>query len=527
MCGLVGAVRANSSTKFESNIKEFMWQGLYISALRGFGGTGVGLVDSDYVPTVVKSQIDAASFVMSDMWDWPEKNLSTSRVILGHTRAPTGATSVAKKNSHPFMYHKSDEKHTNIMLTHNGHISNYHSLTKSFSHPVDSAHVAYAMVVDGEKAILEKANGAYVFIWYNEKEKTFNISRDDSSRELYLALSKDGTELYYSSEEVILQFLISRCGLLAREIIEIPSYTHHVWDLTLNTMEKPRIRKYEKKVESWANTNTGYWLNNKNDGKNNGGTGGSNAGVYHDAIKPGTLIWVDTSKVLNPWKMYQKAGGQNFGYMNGERNMDHGLVLVHSVTQSNWDRIKTHCPTAVPAIVRSVNHPTQKGHVPEYICGIDFKALEREISMDVSRKKGGFPAYTPVTDTAHAKECEEQVKSFEDTDEARAELQGPVGTSVSLLTGPSNAAPAGSTNTLVGKCAGPKGTLIDKEEWRAMAKEGCVYCPGEITDQDMGQVEWFEYPPNKNDGEVKSNYSMVCRSCKVDDRCVSTTGMLQ
>src|SRR6185312_2538505 len=182
MCGLWGALKANGAHFLK--IDRFMEQGLFMSALRGIHGTGVGMVAQDYDTEVAKSYLPSPSFILSQEWEFVEKNLFTSRALLGPTRSAT-IGGISSKSAHPFRYTKQDG--SQVMAIHDGHIRNHTALTPhEFAHPVDSAHAAHSLLMNGPMPTLEKIEGAYVLIWYDSRTKTVHMARN-TERELYYA----------------------------------------------------------------------------------------------------------------------------------------------------------------------------------------------------------------------------------------------------------------------------------------------------------------------------------------------------
>lgn len=521
MCGLVGAFRANGH-KFHHKIGEFLTQGLYVSALRGMSGTGVGIVNEEYEAHHSKSHIDAGNFVFTDKYDWVTKSAWDARVLMGHTRAPTGTAGVSTKNAHPFHYYDVKDQTRGIMLTHNGHVSNAQSLTPtSFIHAVDSAHVTYAILQDGAMSILPKLDGFYVLIWYDEAKKTMNIARNDH-RELYYAMDPMKETLFYASEKSILRFLLDRVGIAysAREndggpFQEISPYELWTWDLTKKNLEDPVKTPYAKK--SVASTHHGR-RTGSNTGNGKGQTSSTWAG---NNPGPNQVIYVHVDSVEN-FHLYphnSKEGYNDFGHVTGIRRMDNAEVDITGVRYKDWISKWSLIKEAIPCVISTVTKVFDEGkELVEYKARVEEKLALRDINNS-KLAVVALPAPKSGTYTGNAGGSTGVVS--ETTGNVDGEGSG--GLKKSLEEGEEKAQEGGKSPPANGETAaielvsGPNGRMISLSEWQQIAKEGCIVCRGLIISTDIGKVEWVPWAICPEDNPDDIEYGMLCPVCKRQD----------
>jgi len=165
---------------------------------------------------------------------------------MGHGRFATQGA-INAENAHPFT-----EGH--ITLVHNGTISNFKSLqgTEYGQYEVDSQLVARLIADKGAEEIIPKVFGAYVFIWYDHKERTLNLVRNHS-RPLFIGLKQHSDTLFWSSERETLEWNAKRNKTPLKEIYEMPTgeiHTYHAGDL-VPTIVKLETPNYYSRQASW------------------------------------------------------------------------------------------------------------------------------------------------------------------------------------------------------------------------------------------------------------------------------------
>lgn len=544
MCGLWGAVKANGAHFVK--VGHFMQQGLFMSALRGMQGTGVGVVTADFDTEIAKSFLPSPSFLCSQEWEYIEKDLYQSRVILGHTRASTQG-SVNSKNAHPFRF--TDQAGNQVMAIHNGHIRNHLSLTpNNFSHQVDSAHATHALLTKGALQTLELLEGAYVLIWFDSRTKTFNMARN-TERELYYAMTADKTRLYFGSEIEMLSNILRRNDIPHdNKFYELENHTLYTYDLTKASLV-PTLKKYEEKKAlpvAYQSGSGGLYASGR---RQIGGSIERNFSKAHP--EKGDFIWV---KIHEPdITLFRPIGDdpetecrpeEAYGYTYGTRSMTVGsIVRVVGVKYTDWKDKWKDIRFSIPCQIVNVsyNNKTEDGRSYVYFeAKIDKDEAEKEwarvskyMKQDHEKRAKDIGAF--VKDAANA----EDRRSLPFCNVLAPFEAGSLGATAprgSDTLGPSQpdgcngaAVGHGGRDSVVGdgvvltpdKVPGPKGTKILLREWREIAAQRCYICDGGIGDCDIGQVEWWEHPCNVEDRKPEDiEYQMICPSCKDDPKMV-------
>lgn len=462
MCGLVGAFRTQESWWDAQKIKQFTYMGLHLASFRGTQGTGVGLVADDGEVSVNKSHLAAVDFLRTEMWDWVEAQLAQSHVIMGHTRFPTFANTVHSKNAQPFWY-GSEDAERQVMLTHNGHINSHHDLTKGikgFFHPVDSAHVAKAMAeAKHPKDLLPTMRGNFALVWYDEKERRM-FATNNGGRELWMASSKDGKQMYYCSERGMLKFLLDRTGIEVKNIEEVPENECYSWNLDAKELMPGKYFKYKEKpyvVEATYGSGRDW----------HGGGGGQSTS------KKGTIVWASMSPGTDFIRYPALKDGRlsEFGkIMCTIPATRQSVCIIDGVREATWnDCLKPFfLKNGNTFPCRVANFEMEDGpdgtKYPLFTVGIEMDQFNREL--------------TRLKNLSH------------------------VGTTPIAIMGPNPASPI--------FVPGPGKSKITRDAWDETSKEGCFYCQSAIFRCDEGKVG-FQLIRTSIAGE--DLYQHVCPSC--------------
>lgn len=205
MCGILAVITKLKSGFTQTQVDLFS-QLLYIDQLRGEDSTGVVVVTNTGNVELAKSSDPACDFIRTKEYD----ALTTTAyqrgwLMYGHNRKATRGT-INDENAHPFWV---DD---NIILIHNGTLMGHKDLKDT---EVDSHAIAHAIAEsDSVAEALQKVNGAYALMWYNVKEKTMNIIRNDQRPLHWLE-----TEGFYAlcSEAEMLQLVANRNNLVDKD----------------------------------------------------------------------------------------------------------------------------------------------------------------------------------------------------------------------------------------------------------------------------------------------------------------------
>lgn len=227
MCGLVGMFVSNQ-VGFLGADRDELKDMMVLNSLRGVHSTGISgisLKNQNPKPHVVKSVGSPYSlFSYNGTTEFMTKMVVQHTAIIAHGRFATKGD-VNALNAHPF---KSSDG--NIILAHNGVIRNYFTLKgTNYKHcEVDSHLICELIAEQGAEKILPKIDGAFVFMWFNVADKTFNIARN-SERPLFVSKLKNRDVLYFASEEETLSWNSSRNNTPMEDPEEVQPMFIHTW----------------------------------------------------------------------------------------------------------------------------------------------------------------------------------------------------------------------------------------------------------------------------------------------------------
>lgn len=210
MCGIIG-VASTEGMRNRGIRRNYMRMGLDIDSWRGWESTGMALVEDkrSASPIIYKRALNGRDFIQLNKVDKYLDDIEKYPIVIGHNRAATtGRGHIVDDNAHPFQYGK-------ITLVHNGHIRNTLDLPGAVELaqcPVDSAHVAASMEVNGEMETLESLDGGFAFVWWNSVTGTLNMARN-TERPLNFVFSDKENTLFFASEFTQLLHLLKEVPL--------------------------------------------------------------------------------------------------------------------------------------------------------------------------------------------------------------------------------------------------------------------------------------------------------------------------
>lgn len=191
MCGISGLLTAESSGFWHED-KELFKDLLIATSVRGIDSTGVFGATKEGATSWVKRIGDPYKlFEFHHTAKWFEEMGQDFKLVVGHNRAATKGE-VSAKNAHPF------EKE-NIILVHNGTLTNHYELKQTYGGEVDSETCASMIKEIGPVAALKEIRGAFAFVWFDSNERCLYMVRNDE-RPLHITTRIDKKTLMFASE---------------------------------------------------------------------------------------------------------------------------------------------------------------------------------------------------------------------------------------------------------------------------------------------------------------------------------------
>lgn len=441
MCGIVGYIQTGRQPvevdrKYQNALAEL----LFLDTLRGEDSTGVAVIPQDKTvkPFVVKSAVPGFVFISLDEYKRVTHAQKNPGVYIGHNRAATKGE-INDENAHPFVK-------DHIILVHNGSIHNHYSLGSGSTSQVDSCHIAWAIAKDGASKVLSNIDGPAVLVWHDSIENSVNVART-KDREIRWIFDKYGT-CWFASEKEMLWCALHRNGIEPKGgFITLEEYTHVKWQLTgsdkdLGTYTKT---KFEEFVPAWKR---GYNQGQQDWGRNytNGGAGShmgkeqSSTGAAQKGSASGNTSLTCTATTINDpdLKRHEKISKRKVKYV--DQKLEKYELSVGDeifVTRHSW--------------YPSKDNP----EVGDIICtwaDKNLKVILPDVHKNLWERKGSNQYAVIVYNVV-----QEIIP--------KAGKHQPV-----LYAKPKNY----QIKDLV---QGPGGTLITKDEFNILAKEGCAWCP--------------------------------------------------
>jgi len=220
MCGLVGVI--NNEGK-GSGVKRtsFMTNGLVADTLRGWHSTGV-FYSYGLKPGYYKQAVPGPEYVHLSGYTKIQKDSHKYTFQVGHNRWATQGASDDVNNAHPFIAGP-------ITLVHNGTLLGWDGLITPMTKcgadgqgvAVDSEAIAWNLAQHGVKEVVEALNGAFALIWHDDRDNTINFVRNDE-RPLWFAKAKNGHDLYFASERLMLLWILDRNQIPHEQEYQLP-----------------------------------------------------------------------------------------------------------------------------------------------------------------------------------------------------------------------------------------------------------------------------------------------------------------
>lgn len=513
MCGIVGLLTAETTTKGWLDRRKFMEQALIIDTLRGDDSTGVfyqgheGIGHAGWLKTVE----DGYDFVHNPKFQALAKDMEKYWFMVGHNRAAT-VGEVNVQGAHPF-------QEGPITLVHNGTLRSTWSLPKSLAQldgvEVDSHALCHNLAEVGPshdelKEVIEKIDGAFTLVWHDARDGSLNIIRNDE-RPLHIAQSGNQDTLYFASEAMQLSWLDARLRLGLRDIMYPEPGVHLKWVQGSLVPEvasfdvRPRYNRYAGYDRAPYGGQSGYlydyeddadyeaWWQAQRGGKprppaqdNRVLVGGRRREIpqrSQELLLRERLVPADRL-LFTPMALHEKKAG--FVCVVGHLDSC-GLpaVLYHtesSVAKAAFDRRWLVRPVSINMVDPERNQPIV---VCKLVTSVGAKgdevwhaALPPEAEDSTSSGSEDGASYTDVCPLCHST----------DADDCNMEC---------LRSSPGHE---------IGGIRGPFNRYYSLEQWKALHEEGCAFCSDPVYPEDAKDMMWYddEYP--------------LCPTCTLDQR---------
>jgi hypothetical protein len=210
MCGLAGVASTERRVK-DAERKSAFSQLLHAASWRGRDATGVACVkilDVKEPAIVYKKAIQAADFTDMEHYRRLMHNFDDYGFVIGHARSSTSdGWNLADQNAHPFQY-------DDVTMVHNGTIRNHRVISGTgFDHPVDSAHVAYALSQEADSAkVLSRLMGPFALVWHDARDGTLNFAKNHDKPLFFCFTQKENT-MFWGSELEAIYAVLCRHGI--------------------------------------------------------------------------------------------------------------------------------------------------------------------------------------------------------------------------------------------------------------------------------------------------------------------------
>lgn len=203
MCGHIGV--AGKLTHKEEKIFK---QGLIVDSLRGEHSTGVCAVYKGSNPPEISKQVGGPFELLNDK-RFDKALAAPLRVLIGHNRYATMGK-IDKYNAHPFQF-------SHIYGAHNGTLRSWNELEGYKDFQVDSQALFHHISLHGVEDAISSVTGAWALVWWDDKAQELNFLRN-KERTFYIAVDKDGTNMFWASEWEMLQLILNRNNVKYKEI---------------------------------------------------------------------------------------------------------------------------------------------------------------------------------------------------------------------------------------------------------------------------------------------------------------------
>ena len=227
--------------------------------VRGPHSTGAGFVGrGDEKFSLAKRLGNPWNLLMSEEYEKSMSFAHPQKVLIGHNRSATIGDKI-EENAHPFMF-------DHVIGAHNGTLdtSCIKGLINHQLYGTDSQAIFATISAKGVDAALKEMSGAWALTWFDNRDSTFNMLRNDK-RPLHYTYSHDRNTLIWASEAEMLEYVLLRRrkqmqkdGKGHNQIFSLPPNLLYSWtnpNVITAKIDPPLQRKLEGR--KWAAYHSG------------------------------------------------------------------------------------------------------------------------------------------------------------------------------------------------------------------------------------------------------------------------------
>lgn len=248
MCGIVG-IAGNMISKHNDIFRDM----LFFDTVRGVDSTGVLRVPlgPDATPSVVRTLGHPLGLAVADSVAFTPKGKvqNIHKVLLGHNRAATQG-SVTLSNAHPIQV-------GDIIGVHNGTLWDHKDLCDDKEEDLDSRAIYRSIESRGIDETWKNLSGPAALVWWNNKDKTLNLLRNNE-RPLWVGWGSKRDVIYWASESWMIKSALLRNNETLNvftegedkgklELFELKEHFLHTFTPTSTSCPLTEVRELEKK----------------------------------------------------------------------------------------------------------------------------------------------------------------------------------------------------------------------------------------------------------------------------------------